>query len=138
MRSFNSSTLSISEQPLRPKSPKPNVMIIRRNSNLSLPSSPVNEVVFDMGGKTIDVVTNRKHDCVDGGKLIAQNTCNDNHPNNEVPTGRPSKQMSGVDLDKLASLVQNDMTSSNSNDSGIQHDVSVHSSSPRAMVFKLL
>jgi hypothetical protein len=29
-----------------------------------------------MGGKTIDVVTNRKHDCVDGGKLIAQNTCN--------------------------------------------------------------
>lgn len=129
MRSFNSSTLSISEQPLRPKSPKPNVMIIRRNSNLSLPSSPVNEVVFDMGGTTLDVVTNRKHDCVDGGKLIAQNTCNDNHPNNEVPTGRPSKQMSGVDLDKLASLVQNDMTSSNSNDSGIQHDVSVHSSS---------
>lgn len=129
MRSFNSSTLSISEQPLRPKSPKPNVMIIRRNSNLSLPSSPVNEVVFDMGGKMLDVVTNRKYDSVDAGKLITQNTCNDSHPNNEVPTRRPSKQMSGVDLDKLASLVQIDMTSSNSNDSGIQHDVSVHSSS---------
>lgn len=123
MRSLNSSSLSIAEQPLRPKSPKPNVTIVRRNSNLSLPSSPTGEVLFDMGGKPIDSM-HRKHDSVDAARLIGGS----NH-NNDMPNQRPIKQFSGADLEKLASkLVQNDMTSSNSNDSGIQHDVSVHSS----------
>ncbi|XP_052058148.1 uncharacterized protein LOC127698633 isoform X2 [Mytilus californianus] len=125
VKSFNSSNLSISEQPLRPKSPKPNVTIVRRNSNISLPSSPTNEVMFDMGGKLLESV-HRKYDSIDATKIINGNNSN-HYASADVPTHRPNK-LSAIDLEKLASLVQNDMTSSNSNDSGIQHDVSVHSS----------
>ncbi|XP_076098753.1 uncharacterized protein LOC143068516 isoform X3 [Mytilus galloprovincialis] len=125
VKSFNSSNLSISEQPLRPKSPKPNVTIVRRNSNISLPSSPTNEVMFDMGGKPLESA-HRKYDSIDAGKIMNCNNSN-HYSSGDVPTHRPNK-LSAIDLEKLASLVQNDMTSSNSNDSGIQHDVSVHSS----------
>ncbi|XP_021346351.1 uncharacterized protein LOC110445775 isoform X2 [Mizuhopecten yessoensis] len=131
------SMLGIENHPRRPISPKPPLMSIsRRNSNLSLPSSPLKESPFEltMDNSPNKIDTDSISTCssltssnVDSASLISATStvCDTDGLKSSVqPSGS-----GGQDLEKFSALGQGEMTSSNSNDSGIQRDVSVHSSS---------
>ncbi|XP_033760813.1 uncharacterized protein LOC117342707 isoform X2 [Pecten maximus] len=129
--------LGLDNHPKRPISPKPPLMsITRRNSNLSLPSSPLKESPFEltmdnspnkMDTDSISTCSSLTSSNVDSASLIsaASTVCETDGPKSSVTTPGSSSQ----DLEKFSALGQGEMTSSNSNDSGIQRDVSVHSSS---------
>lgn len=129
--------LGIDFHPKRPISPKPPLMsITRRNSNLSLPSSPLKESPFEltmdnspnkMDTDSISTCSSLTSSNVDSASVISgvSTVCDTDGPKLEMK----SSGTSGQDLETLTALGQGEMTSSNSNDSGIQHDVSVHSSS---------
>ncbi|XP_069103567.1 LOW QUALITY PROTEIN: serine-rich adhesin for platelets-like [Argopecten irradians] len=127
--------LGLENHPKRPISPKPpSVSITRRNSNLSLPSSPLKESPFEltmdnspnkMDPDSISTCSSLTSSNVDSASLIsaASTVCDTDGPKSSMPGS------SSQDLEKFSALGQGEMTSSNSNDSGIQRDVSVHSSS---------
>ena len=103
---------NLDNHPKRPISPKPsNVVLPRRNSNISLPSSPIRES-YDGPFKT----SMSKLDSSDSASVCSGGS-------------------SIVDASRFPPHVpENEMTPSNSNDSGIQRDASFHSSSESVKV----
>ncbi|XP_062567864.1 uncharacterized protein LOC134230096 isoform X2 [Saccostrea cucullata] len=96
---------NLENHPKRPISPKPNVLLPRRNSNVSLPSSPVRDQ-YDGPFKT----STSKLDSSDSASICSGGS-------------------SIVDASRYPPHIpESEMTPSNSNDSGIQRDVSFHSS----------
>lgn len=122
--SVQSLVINPMEQPLRPKSPKPTgVTITRRNSNLSLHNSPHKDVQFDLGSRN-------DMDSISMCSVVSSNIDNVTSVTFDPSSSRrPSKNQGVLQHDKgFSDLVQGEMSYSNSNDSGIQHDVSAHSS----------
>ena len=138
--SVRSLNLGVLNHPRRPISPKPqNLTLTRRNSSLSLPGSPLKESPFEL---SIDKSPNHKDpDSISSSSLTSSNmdcnsstmSANSSIYESEMQLKPPTRRQCSQDHEVLNSM-QIEMVSSNSNDSGIQRDVSVHSSSESVKV----